>query len=101
APRPGHRRVRAALDGAFTSEVLRPNVVASLAPVRFRLPLALLVLALALVAAGCGSEESAPTTPAATGGETVATDPCAKEQLDTHHNGTLHAINVTHRVTAH
>jgi len=57
--------------------------------VRFRLPLALLVLALALVAAGCGSEESAPTTPAATGGETVATEPCAKDQLQLVNDGKL------------
>ena len=48
----------------------------------------LLVLALASVAAGCGSEESAPTTPAATGG-TVATNPCAKDQLPLVNGGKL------------
>ena len=56
---------------------------------RFRLPLALLILTLALVAVGCGSEESTPTTPAATGGETVATDPCAKDQLQLVNDGKL------------
>ena len=59
---------------------------------RLRLPLALLVLALALVAAGCGSEESAPTGPttaAGTGGETVATNPCAKDQLQLVNDGKL------------
>jgi len=40
------------------------------------------------VAAGCGSEESAPTTPAATGG-TVATNPCAKDQLPLVNGGKL------------
>jgi polar amino acid transport system substrate-binding protein len=55
---------------------------------RFRIPLVLLVLALAVVAAGCGSEESAPTTPAATGG-TVATNPCAKDQLPLVNSGKL------------
>jgi polar amino acid transport system substrate-binding protein len=60
--------------------------------VRLRLPLALLVLALALAAAGCGSEESAPTGPttaAGTGGDTVATDPCAKDQLQLVNDGKL------------
>jgi polar amino acid transport system substrate-binding protein len=56
---------------------------------RVRIPLALLVLALALVAAGCGTEESAPTTPAATGGGTVATNPCAKDQLALVNDGKL------------
>ena len=56
---------------------------------RLRIPLALLVLALALVAAGCGSEESTPTTPAATGGEPTATDPCAKDQLQLTNAGKL------------
>jgi len=55
---------------------------------RFRIPLVLLVLALVSVAAGCGSEESAPTTPAATGG-TVATNPCAKDQLPLVNGGKL------------
>jgi polar amino acid transport system substrate-binding protein len=55
---------------------------------RFRIPLVLLVLALAGVAAGCGSEESAPTTPAATGG-TVAANPCAKDQLPLVNGGKL------------
>jgi polar amino acid transport system substrate-binding protein len=54
-----------------------------------RIPLALLVLALALIAAGCGSEESAPTTPAATGGGTVAANPCAKDQLSLVNEGKL------------
>jgi len=57
--------------------------------VRLRIPLALLVLALALVAAGCGSEESTPTTPAATGGETTATEPCAQDQLQLTNAGKL------------
>ena len=56
---------------------------------RLRIPLALLVLALSLVAAGCGSEESAPTAPAATGGGTVAADPCAKDQLQLVNPGEL------------
>ena len=58
---------------------------------RIRIPLALLVLALALVAAGCGSEESAPTTPAATGAGTgaVETNPCAKDQLQLVNSGKL------------
>ena len=56
---------------------------------RLRIPLVLLVLALAFVAAGCGSKESAPTVPAATGGETVATDPCAKDQLQLVNDGKL------------
>jgi polar amino acid transport system substrate-binding protein len=57
---------------------------------RIRIPLGLLVLALALIAAGCGSEESAPTTPAATGGGgTVATNPCAKDQLQLVNEGKL------------
>jgi len=67
-------------------------VVASLALVRrIRIPLALLVLALALVAAGCGTEESAPTTPAATGGETGSFEPspCAKDSLQLVNDGKL------------
>jgi polar amino acid transport system substrate-binding protein len=55
---------------------------------RFRIPLVLLVLALASVATGCGSEESAPTTPTVTGG-TVATNPCAKDQLPLVNGGKL------------
>jgi polar amino acid transport system substrate-binding protein len=66
-----------------------PNVVASLPVRRIRIPLGLFVLALALIAAGCGSEESAPTTPAATGGGTVATNPCAKDQLSLVNEGKL------------
>jgi polar amino acid transport system substrate-binding protein len=58
--------------------------------VRLRIPVALLVLALALVAAGCGSsEESTPTQPAATGAATTATDPCAKDQLQLLNAGKL------------
>jgi polar amino acid transport system substrate-binding protein len=55
---------------------------------RLRIPLVLLVLALAVAASGCGSEESTPTTPAATGG-TVATNPCAKDQLPLVNSGKL------------
>ena len=67
-------------------------MVASLALVRrLRIPLALLVLGLALVAAGCGSEESAPTTPAATGSGTGAFEPspCAKDSLQLVNDGKL------------
>jgi len=67
-------------------------VVASLALVRrLRTPLALLVLALALVVAGCGTEESAPTTPAATGSGTGSFEasPCAKDSLQLVNDGKL------------
>jgi len=57
--------------------------------VRLRIPLALVVLAFAVVAAGCGTKESTPTTPAATAGETVVTDPCAKDQLQLTNAGKL------------
>jgi polar amino acid transport system substrate-binding protein len=43
---------------------------------------------LALAAAGCGSEDEAPTTPAA-GTDTTAADPCAKEQLNLVNAGQL------------
>jgi polar amino acid transport system substrate-binding protein len=58
---------------------------------RLRIPLALLVLALAVVAAGCGTEESAPTTPAATGSGTGAFEPspCAKDSLQLVNDGKL------------
>ena len=51
----------------------------------------MLVLALALVAAGCGTEEGTPTTPAATGSETgvAETNPCAKDQLQLVNSGKL------------
>jgi polar amino acid transport system substrate-binding protein len=51
----------------------------------------LIVLALALVAAGCGSEESTPTTPGGTGAGTgvAETNPCAKDQLELVHPGQL------------
>jgi polar amino acid transport system substrate-binding protein len=59
--------------------------------VRLRIPLALVVLALALVAAGCGTEESAPTEPAATGSNTGSFEqsPCAKDSLQLVNSGKL------------
>jgi polar amino acid transport system substrate-binding protein len=57
---------------------------------RFRIPVALLVLALALIASACGSSnESASTQPAGTGAGTVATNPCAKDQLQLVNPGQL------------
>ena len=67
-------------------------MVASLALVRrLRIPLALLVLALTVAVAGCGTEESAPTTPAATGSGTGAFEPspCAKDALQLVNDGKL------------
>jgi polar amino acid transport system substrate-binding protein len=59
--------------------------------VRLRIPFALVVLALALVAAGCGTEESAPTEPAATGSGTGSFEPspCAKDSLELVDSGKL------------
>ncbi|HEY7003986.1 MAG TPA: ABC transporter substrate-binding protein [Gaiellaceae bacterium] len=55
---------------------------------RIHLPLALLVVALALIASACGSsEESTPTQPAGTG--TAAADACAKDQLQLVNPGQL------------
>jgi polar amino acid transport system substrate-binding protein len=56
---------------------------------RFRIPFALLVLALALIASACGTTESAPTTPAGTGGGTIGLNPCAKDQLPLVNQGKL------------
>jgi len=56
---------------------------------RIHLPLALLVLALALVASACGTVESAPTQPAATGAGTVGLNPCGKDQLQLVNDGKL------------
>jgi polar amino acid transport system substrate-binding protein len=57
---------------------------------RIRIPLALLVLALALLASACGSTTSStPTQPAATGGGTATTNPCAKDQLPLVNSGKL------------
>jgi polar amino acid transport system substrate-binding protein len=58
---------------------------------RLRIPLALLVLALTVAVAGCGTEESAPTTPAATGSGTGAFEPspCAKDALQLVNDGKL------------
>jgi polar amino acid transport system substrate-binding protein len=58
---------------------------------RFRVPLALLVAALALIASACGSSnESTPTTPSATAGAgTVGLNPCAKDQLQLVNAGKL------------
>ena len=55
---------------------------------RIHAPLALLVLALALIASACGTKSSTPTTPAATGG-TVGTNPCAKDALQLVNPGQL------------
>ena len=58
---------------------------------RLRIPIVLIVLALALVAAGCGTEESAPTEPAATGSNTGSFEPspCAKDSLELVNTGKL------------
>ena len=58
---------------------------------RLRIPFVLIVLALAVVAAGCGTEESAPTTPAATGSGTGSFEPspCAKDSLQLVNSGKL------------
>jgi polar amino acid transport system substrate-binding protein len=57
---------------------------------RLRIPSVLLVLALALIASGCGSSnESAPTQPSASGSGTFAPSPCAKDQLQLINSGKL------------
>ena len=58
---------------------------------RLRIPLVLIVLALAPVAAGCGSEESTPTTPAASGTDSGSFEPspCAKDSLQLVSSGKL------------
>ncbi len=58
---------------------------------RIHAPLALLVLALALIASACGTATSTPTTPAATGAGTIGTNPCAKDQLQLVNAGKLTA----------
>jgi polar amino acid transport system substrate-binding protein len=59
---------------------------------RIRISLALFVVALAALAAGCGSSNesaSSGTTPAGTGAGTVGLNPCAKDQLQLVNSGTL------------
>jgi polar amino acid transport system substrate-binding protein len=56
----------------------------------FRIPLAFLVVALALIASACGStSESTPTQPAGTGAGTVGLNPCGKDQLQLVNPGQL------------
>jgi polar amino acid transport system substrate-binding protein len=64
-------------------------VVASLPVRRFRIPFALLVLALALIASACGSTTATETTPVGTGAGTIGLNPCAKDQLQLVNSGKL------------